>query len=357
MLQHGKLFAFVLGVCLVLGGMNPVIAQGDPKLAFTDPAKTDADFDFVGEYSGSIEAGMGGSMPYALQVIALGGGKFQAQALMGGLPAEGWNRFAKIAMTGDNKSGWLVLEGKPYSISVDRTGMATVRYVRGTWVVGQLRKVNRKSPSLGRQAPPNAVVLFDGSNTSHFKNAKVSPEGYLMAGTELLKPYYDFTLHLEFRTPYMPNARGQGRGNSGVYLQSRYEVQILDSFGLEGVENECGALYRYKRPDINMCFPPLSWQTYDIEFRAPKYDDSGLRVANALVTVRHNGVLIHNNVQLNGATGAGASEGPLALPIKLQDHGNPVVFRNIWLVDHRAPPPPCPCYWICCGRRPCLICP
>jgi hypothetical protein len=132
----------------------------------------------------------------------------------------------------------------------------------------------------------------------------------------------------------MPFAKGQGRGNSGVYLQSRYEIQILDSFGLEGRANECGGLYRYLPPEQNMAFPPLSWQTYDIRFRAPRFSASGDKLQNARLSVLHNGVVVHNDVSVERKTGAGQAEGPEPLPIKLQDHGNPVQFRNIWLVEY-----------------------
>ncbi|MGH7128550.1 MAG: 3-keto-disaccharide hydrolase, partial [Planctomycetaceae bacterium] len=143
---------------------------------------------------------------------------------------------------------------------------------------------------------------------------------------------------IEFRLPYMPYARGQGRANSGVYLQGRYEVQILDSFGLHGAENECGALYRLRPPDVNMCLPPLAWQTFDIEFHAARFDAAGRKTENARITVLHNGVAIHDNVEILRKTGNGAEEGPDPLPIRLQDHGNPVVFRNIWILDRERTP-------------------
>jgi hypothetical protein len=140
-------------------------------------------------------------------------------------------------------------------------------------------------------------------------------------------------MHLEFRTPYMPQARGQGRGNSGVYIQGRYEVQVLDSFGLEGADNECGGLYKQRAPLVNMAFPPLAWQTYDIDFTAPRFDAAGKKTHNARITVRHNGVVVHNDVEITAKTGGGAPEGREARPIKLQDHGNPVHYRNIWIVE------------------------
>jgi hypothetical protein len=131
----------------------------------------------------------------------------------------------------------------------------------------------------------------------------------------------------------MPAARGQARGNSGVYIQRRYEVQILDSFGLEGEFNECGALYRQTPPDINMALPPLVWQTYDIWFAPPRFAADGTtKLANARLTVLHNGVPIHWHREITAKTGGGQQEGAQALPIQLQDHGNPVMFRNIWIV-------------------------
>lgn len=146
--------------------------------------------------------------------------------------------------------------------------------------------------------------------------------------------FADHKIHLEFRTPYMPDARGQARGNSGVYVQGRYEVQILDSYGLEGAHNECGGLYSVKAPRVNMCAPPLQWQTYDITFRAPRFDKKGDKTENARITVLHNGVNIHNDVELTVAgTTAAPGTGPVPRGgLYLQNHGNPVQFRNIWVL-------------------------
>ena len=188
-------------------------------------------------------------------------------------------------------------------------------------------------------------MLFDGKNTDRLKNAKVTADGLLEIGCETKEPVQNFTLHAEFRTPYMPYARGQARGNSGFYLQKRYEVQVLDSFGLELQFNDCASLYRFKTPDLNMSFPPLSWQTYDIDFTAPKFDADGKRIAKGRITVRHNGIVVHNNLELENKTGGGSVEGPNPLPILVQNHSNPVHFRNVWLIDHDATTaniaPPC----------------
>jgi hypothetical protein len=121
-----------------------------------------------------------------------------------------------------------------------------------------------------------------------------------------------------------------------VYLQDRYEVQVLDSFGLKGESNECGGIYSKVKPKLNMCFPPLSWQTYDVDFQAAKWDAEGKKTQNAVATVKHNGVLIHDHAEVDGSTASsGRKEGPGPGPFQLQNHGNPVVFRNIWVVEKR----------------------
>lgn len=150
------------------------------------------------------------------------------------------------------------------------------------------------------------------------------------------RKFSHFKLHLEFRTPFMPDARGQGRGNSGVYLLGRYEVQVLDSYGLEGEDNECGGIYKVARPRVNMCAPPMQWQSYDMTFHAPQFD-GGRKTANARLTVVHNGVIIHRDLEVPGPTFGGASTDEVKQGgILLQDHGNPVQYRNIWLTELRA---------------------
>lgn len=160
----------------------------------------------------------------------------------------------------------------------------------------------------------------------------MTDDGLLMEGATSKQKFQSFRIHLEFRTPFQPFARGQGRGNSGFYAQGRYEVQILDSFGLEGMDNECGGIYTVARPRLNMCFPPLSWQTYDVEFHAAEYED-GKKVKDAQMTVIHNGVVIHKGQEIpHATTAAPVPEGPEPGPIFLQNHGNPVRFRNIFVV-------------------------
>ncbi len=198
----------------------------------------------------------------------------------------------------------------------------------------ELKKVERKSPTLGARPPKGAIVLFDGSNTEAWENGTLVEKKLLgPTSASSRQKFGDHLLHIEFRTPFMPAARGQGRGNSGVYLQSRYECQVLDSFGLEGENNECGGIYQIAKPAVNMCFPPLSWQTYDIDFTAARYDANGNKTKNARATIEHNGVVIHEDLELPHGTPGCHPEGPEPDAVFLQNHGNPVAFRNIWVVE------------------------
>jgi hypothetical protein len=129
-----------------------------------------------------------------------------------------------------------------------------------------------------------------------------------------------------------PDVTGQNRGNSGVYLQERYEIQVLDSYGDPTRDNnEAGAIYLQKAPDVNAATPPETWQAYDIEYRAPRYDSAGAKTENARVTVTWNGVVVHDDVAITGPTGGSIPEGPATGSIRLQDHQNPVQYRNIWV--------------------------
>ncbi len=148
------------------------------------------------------------------------------------------------------------------------------------------------------------------------------------------RAFRDHQLHIEFRSPLMAEARGQGRGNSGVYIQSRYEIQVLDSYGLEGLDNECGGVYKASRPAVNMCAPPNQWQTYDVTFHEAKLDAGGNVTEKARMTVVHNGVTIHENLEVPSTTPGGVNY-DLTKPggIFLQDHGNPVRVRNVWVKE------------------------
>lgn len=298
--------------------------------ATTDPSKVDSDFSIQGEYTGTVTLD-GEKQNVGVQIIAKGDGNFDAVGYIGGLPGAGWNGSEKFQETGKLAGDRLIIKTE-HSIGVLKDGKLSIESLDGN-DVGLLEKTERKSPTLGMKPPANATVLFDGSNVDHWKNGKMTNDGKLMQGTTSKPTFQDHQLHIEFQLPYQPKARGQGRGNSGLYLQGRYEVQMLDSFGLEGKNNECGGVYSIKAPDVNMCLPPLSWQTYDIDFTAARYDEKGKVTKNPQMTVKHNGVVIHKNLDLpHHTTAAPMKPGNSPGPVYLQDHSNPVRYRNIWVV-------------------------
>lgn len=319
-----------------LSVQTTLAADKSKDVAAKDPNQANAAFELQGEYMGSIVSGpLGGRV--GLQVVALGKGRFDGVFYPGGLPSNGWVRPTKIKLAGRRAAdGALTLSGKEHIARISIAGLYGKIYGSDGREIGRLKKVRRISPTLGVGPAPGGVVLFDGTSTEHFQRGKMTDDGLLKAGATTAEPVGDFQMHLEFRTPFKPQARGQGRGNSGVYIQERYEVQILDSFGLEGAANECGGLYRQREPDTNLCLPPLAWQTYDIYFTAARWNDEDEKTANARISVFHNGIAVHDDVELTSKTGAGKKEEPTKRPIRLQDHGNPVVFRNIWIVHGRG---------------------
>ena len=274
-----------------------------PVYATVEAAAADPDFAVQGEYAGP-QRGM--------QVIARGDGQFELVLYDGGLPGAGWQKTPPQRIDGDADT---------VADLVDSL---------------ELKRVERVSPTLGAGPPPGGIVLFDGSPQSlraHWHpGARRTDGGLLQEGATSLDTFDDYTVHLEFRTPFMPESSGQQRGNSGVYHQGRFETQVLDSFGLRGANNETGGIYTVRDPDLNMCFPPLRWQTYDVDFTAARYDDEGTKQADARMTVRLNGVVVQPNVAVPQETRAAPIKaGPGAGPIYLQDHGDPVRFRNIWV--------------------------
>jgi hypothetical protein len=299
--------------------------------AFTDAAKAGPDFAIQGEYQGNLKF-QDQDAPFGAQVIALGDGKFRGVFYFGGLPGDGWKRGdMQLSVDSTTEDGKVTFTGDNGSAKI-ADGKMTV-FDAGGAELGRLTKVERKSPTLGAKPPADAKLLFDGSQADQWTGGKIVEGNLLLAGTRSKEDYQDFTFHIEFRTPFVPKATGQARGNSGLYLQDRYELQVLDSFGLEGANNECGGFYQIKEPSVNMCFPPLAWQTYDVDFTAARFEGEN-KVKNARVTIRHNGVTTFNDFELPNLTPGGVpKEYPGRGPFQLQAHGNPVTYRNIWVVE------------------------
>ena len=303
---------------LVAAWLTTVAISGaaDKTPVWTDPANETipASFALQGEDVGEIKGG--GKL--GAHVIALGGDDFQAVFYTGGLPGAGWdgeNRSLLAGVLKDDKVAFTPADGnRKYLGKSAGEFSASQKYppkghqkftgeISGDTFSGKsedgkafsLKKETRVSKSMGAKPPKSAIVLFDGTNQDAFNGGRLDEDTKFLNtdGRDIRtkEKFNNYKMHVEFMLPYRPDARGQGRGNSGFYQVDHYEVQILDSFGLEGVNNECGGVYKNASPIVNMCLPPLTWQTYDIEFTNAVVED-GEKKSKARITLHHNGVLI-----------------------------------------------------------------
>jgi hypothetical protein len=342
---------FVAFMVVTVLTIQPI--SSDEVVTSPESAQQLTSFQLQGEYRGTLR-----KSPVGLQVLHVDGDTFHGYLFAGGLPGNGNVTDLRSLGNASAQNGSLTFESNDQAYRI-QGGQVLIK-ASGNQAIGRLNKVRRTSPTLGNAPPKQAVHLFDGSGASlkHWKNGEQSENGFLKEGTHTKQKFGDFKLHMEFRLPYKPGTKpgDQSRGNSGVYIYDRYEIQLLDTYGLpyyrwyganewkekfkqhlgyspgSGRSRWCGAFYKYRSPKMNATYPPLSWQTYDIEFRAPRIKN-GKKVQNARIKVWHNGVKIHDR-ELERGTGSGKGKSPVREgSIYLQDHNNPVRFRNIWILE------------------------
>jgi len=295
---------------------------------------------FMGEYAGSC-ASDGKSCDAEAKVVGYLNGKTKEWHWDATLTAKCG---AAAKLTGKKAGEKVELSGAGASGQI-ADGKLTAKAGSASF---ELKKRVRQSPMLGAKPPAGAIVLLpfeEGkpTNLDEWTNQKwvLMSDGSAMVkgGNSLTKrKFSDCKLHVEFYCPYMPDRTGQGRANSGCYLHSKYEVQVLDSFGLAGKNNEAGGIYTVSDPRVNAALPPGQWQTYDITFRGPRLGpDGAVKDWPKFIEVLHNGVKVQENVEVRKITTAGKGKDHVeAAEIMLQDHGNPVRYRNIWLVERKG---------------------
>lgn len=307
-------------------------------------AKEYPGFIYQGEYVGQLNVN-NERIDIGLQIASIGRNEFSAILYERGLPGD-------ISLSENLEMNSYELEGKYEQNHITLKGefILTFVYNKGKInlydghgnSVGIIEKVFRESSTLGMEPPEGALVLFDGSNLDHFTpETQMDEDGLLVQGVTTREEFGDKRIHIEAKLGFMPEHRNENRANSGIYIQNRYEVQILDSFVQPALVNGNGALYNEVKPKINVSYPPLTWQTYDIFFRAPRFDKDGTKIENARLTVYLNGILVHDQVELESGTGAGGSREEVETgELVLQNHGgDPVRFRNIWIIEGDIMPP------------------
>jgi hypothetical protein len=327
-----------------------------------------------GEY-----VGKDGEKSVGAQVVARGDKSFHALVLDGGLPGDGWNggRYGLLESgpLSDGRAEFRSPTDEGLSAVLDDNGLMLNRGDRKTL----LKRAERKSATLGQQPPAGAVVLFGGAtpNMDAFEERKdieglTAPmmfEGHMLAGAVTKRQFRDYKLHVEFMTGWEPQNIPWRRADAGIYMLSRYEVAIGDSFGFDfdlsgatsphrgklldetntswkfpmaknnNAPRVCGSVFTYPSNVPNSCLPPLVWQTLDIDFTAPRFDDSGKKTAKAVISVKLNGHQTVNKQEVNGPTPHGfkGPETPSG-PIWFEAFGRRVLYRNIWIIERQMEP-------------------
>jgi hypothetical protein len=365
--------SLALGLAVVLAGETPAQSLDKKEEAAAkklfDAQAIGVEAKLQGEY-----VGKNGEKRLGIQVVARGDKSFHALVLEGGLPGDGWDggRYGLL------ESGPLSKGRVEFSSPSDNGASAVLddnglTLKRGNQTI-LLKRVERKSETLGKEPPAGAIVLFGGAKPSvdAFEERKdieglTAPmmfEGSMMAGAVTKRKFRDYALHVEFLTGWEPQNIPWRRADSGIYMLSRYEVAIGDSFGfdfdLSGATSPnrpklmdeknktskfppakgksdprvCGSVFTYPSKVPNSCLPPLVWQTLDIDFKAPRFDDKGKKKSKAVISVRLNGHQTVDKLEVNGPTphgfkGPETSDGP----IWFEAFGRRVLYRNIWVVE------------------------
>lgn len=342
-------FAMSLAV-LVLGASGLRAQEGAPNKNAPNPWPAKAEMDkFMGDYEGS----WGRPLPHAkahARVIPQGDGKYQV--VLYPMPYPHDDPKGRIELSGQLKDGVVAfgayINGAHWTGEISDGKLSAWDGKNKSSDQFQLKHLVRHSPTEGMKPPQGAIVMlpFDGKTPPTLDAWEKTSWKPLSDGSvevvkgELMskKKFGDIQIHMEFCLPYMPHESGQGRANSGLYIHNRYEVQVLDSFGLISRDDDCGGIYHVAIPKVNACFPPQSWQTYDITFRSARFDENCDVSELPLITVKHNGVIIHDGKWIDNPTPGSAPGHTKKGVFRLQDHLNPVHYRNIWILERNDLP-------------------
>ena len=306
-------------------------------------ARKDPDFSFQGDYIG-WDTKTKGKEKLAAQNIALGEGHFQTVLFKKGFPGEGWDGINKSLVSGNLNDGRVSMiestGNREYSAENSESFSASLQFppTGQAQYIGHIEKdkmhisvdgkksvltrIFRKSPTLGKKTPKTAVILFDQNGTDNWKGAKYDQHDQVILVAkkkmETVQKFDSYRLHLEFMLSFSPSKRGQKKSGGQVSLSDNIKIKLLDSYGLEGLRDECGSINSLFAPSVNACFPPCSWQTLDLEL---KKSTGAENESSAFLTVQLNGTEIHKNLSLNKPKS----------PIVLEGNENEIQFRNIWI--------------------------
>ena len=332
-----------------------VAAAGSGK-AWTEVAEADKTLmgDYVGEWVNPEDGYQLINPSLCAQVINVDVGKYRVKF------TQDHNLRADIYFSGDAvlKGNAIVAKQDGWDIRVTKDGMTGKGRIGDNVESFSLKRVKLGSPTMGQKPPKGAIVLLDGSSMDEWEHddgravtwtlldngvMEINPtkenedaDPPIGGGIRTKRTFGKVRYHMEFRYPVEPGKTGQGRGNSGLFFHG-YEAQILNSYGLTGMWNELGALYKLSPPQVNAARPPMEWQTYDVIFTPAVYEGGKLK-ENPRITVRLNGVVVQKNMELIHQTAHKQEDRKLAppktnQPIKLQDHSNRIQFRNIWVKE------------------------